>query len=227
MCTLTLALQGERSVVTSNRDENLSRPRAEAPAWHAYNGTELFFPRDPAAGGSWIAHNRKRQVGILLNGAFEAHLKEPPYRKSRGIVLLELMSDRDTLTGMNLIELSGVEPFTFIFLDTLPFELRWDGTNKHFREYPGHGYFMWSSSTLYTTEMRERRQRRFEEFLNRNNAPGPEELWELHAEERIEDQEGFVIGRNDGTHTVNRIQWVRESGRVDHRYMLEKFDRVE
>ncbi len=218
MCTLTLSLQDQRTIVTSNRDVHRDRPRAHAPKWHNVQGKELYFPKDPQGGGSWIAHDRQGHIGVLLNGAFDAHDRAPEYRKSRGLVLLELMSSEYPYAAMEEIDLSGIEPFTFVLLEHLPTELRWDGRDKHFREYPGQGDLMWSSCTLFDRKKQQARRRRFEEFLQQPTRPDPEAYWALQSETQMGGTEGFVIDRPDGNRTVNRVQWIREQGSIVHRF---------
>lgn len=219
MCTLTLSLQHDRSIITSNRDVHRDRPPAEPPTWHNYRGRDLFFPRDGLAGGSWIAHTRDRQVGILLNGAFENHRRAASYRMSRGHVLLELMASEDVRREMEVIDLIGIEPFTFVFLERYPTELRWDGAKRYFRSYPEQGNWIWSSSTLFDRGTRLRRRHRFEEYLSGLPQPDPDRLWDLHGQHRIERHEGYVLNRACGIQTVARVQWVLEQDRIDHRYL--------
>ncbi|MBK9018424.1 MAG: NRDE family protein [Saprospiraceae bacterium] len=38
----------------------------------------LIFPRDTAAGGTWIAASDTNRVACLLNGAFVKHKHQPP-----------------------------------------------------------------------------------------------------------------------------------------------------
>lgn len=218
MCTLTLSLQDERAIVTSNRDVHRDRPPAEEPTWYCVRGRELYFPRDPLGGGSWIAHDREGRIGVLLNGAFEAHHRAPEYRKSRGRVLLDLMSSDHPYAAMEEIDLSGIEPFTFVLLEHLPTELRWDGRNKHFKAYPGRGDFIWSSCTLFDPKKQEFRRLRFEEFLEHSDRRDPEDFWALQSESQIGGAEGYVIDRPDGNRTVNRVQWVREQDSIVHRF---------
>ena len=80
-------------MLTSNRDENAARSpqhldREEIGPKGA-SGARLVFPRDTAAGGTWIAASDSNRVVCLLNGAFEKHHHRPPYRRSRGLMVLD------------------------------------------------------------------------------------------------------------------------------------------
>ncbi|MEO0339976.1 MAG: NRDE family protein, partial [Bacteroidota bacterium] len=89
MCTVTfIPQQGQDFILSSNRDEQASRSPQGLSRIDQFQ-KELLFPRDTEAGGTWIAASNKDQVVCLLNGAFELHHRQPPYRKSRGIMVLE------------------------------------------------------------------------------------------------------------------------------------------
>ena len=91
MCTVTYLPLSDGCLITSNRDEALARDRAEFPTAHDYKGQALLFPKDPRGQGSWIASNHASSV-CLFNGAFESHVPSPPYRHSRGLIPLEVLS---------------------------------------------------------------------------------------------------------------------------------------
>src|ERR1700710_3142568 len=97
MCTVTFIPQGNRVFIAHNRDEKRSRGKALSPREYNINGHTLLFPRDSAAGGSWIAINKNGSAAVLLNGAFSKHAPPPFYRKSRGIVFLDVMASGDLL----------------------------------------------------------------------------------------------------------------------------------
>ncbi|MEJ0082440.1 MAG: NRDE family protein, partial [Puia sp.] len=77
---------------TSSRDEQAGRPLALFPEIYEINGCRVLFPKDPQGGGSWIAVNENGHAGVLLNGAIKVHEPGLSYRKSRGLVLLDLIS---------------------------------------------------------------------------------------------------------------------------------------
>src|SRR5437773_862042 len=99
MCTVTFIPQGDTAFITHNRDEKSSRAKAIAPKQYIINGYALLFPRDSAAGGTWIAVNESGAAAVLLNGGFVKHPYRPPYRKSRGLVFLDIIAAGDTLTA--------------------------------------------------------------------------------------------------------------------------------
>ena len=101
-------------VFTSNRDESIERPLALAPAIELMGGKRLLFPKDPGAGGTWFATAEDGTIGVLLNGAFVRHTRLDHYRKSRGLVLLDIISNVDPLVDLYGYDLNEIEPFTVI-----------------------------------------------------------------------------------------------------------------
>ena len=64
-----------------------------SPSGAARTRLSLFcFPKDAAAGGTWIGVSEKKRLICLLNGGFTAHTREESYRLSRGVVVTQLLS---------------------------------------------------------------------------------------------------------------------------------------
>jgi uncharacterized protein with NRDE domain len=91
MCTVTFIPAADGVYLTSNRDERLTRPDALFPFRAAQEGQELIYPKDAEAGGSWIALKSAGDAAVLLNGAFAKHQLQPAYRRSRGLVFLDIV----------------------------------------------------------------------------------------------------------------------------------------
>ncbi|MES2890814.1 MAG: NRDE family protein [Bacteroidota bacterium] len=161
MCTVTFVPTKQGILLTSNRDEALHR-RAIPPARYPMAGTELLYPKDADAGGTWIAVKDGGNAAVLLNGAFTAHPSMPPYRKSRGLMLLEILSSADPIASFIQMELTGIEPFTLILIQNLElYEARWDGVEKYCLPLDANSRHIWCSATLYDKAAREDRSERF------------------------------------------------------------------
>ena len=171
MCTVTIIPKGDNDfVLTSNRDEAPSR-MSLAPDFYLVNNTKMLFPKDEKAGGTWVGVSERNRLICLLNGGFEIHKRQDNYRISRGLVVKDLLAAIDIVLAIDAYSLSNVEPFTLVIIDwnsSLKFyELVWDGSKKHFIELPKEAK-IWSSSTLYTQEMKEERRQWFENFKSEN-----------------------------------------------------------
>ena len=123
-------------------------------AWsHLPSSALISFPRDPQAGGTWIASTDENYTLCLLNGAFKKHQWDPPYRLSRGLVLLDFFKYNDPNKFRTAYNFSDVEPFTLLIIGSVSNnsteELRWDGQKIHHTELDPAKPFIKSSVTLY------------------------------------------------------------------------------
>ena len=116
MCTVTFIPTKEGCIITSNRDEKIAREKAIPPQSYEINTKKIIFPKDQKAGGTWIAHTEDKIV-VLLNGAQEKHVVKPSYRKSRGVIALEIIASSNSLSYWNNLNLIDIEPFTIVFFE--------------------------------------------------------------------------------------------------------------
>ena len=130
MCTVTYIPNSEGCIITSNRDEKITRKRAISPQEYTIEGKKITFPKDPNAGGTWIAHDLNKII-VLLNGAQEKHISKNNYRKSRGLIVLELMFSDNALDHWNTIDLTNIEPFTIVYFENNNLiQLQWNEVEK-------------------------------------------------------------------------------------------------
>ncbi|MEM6395679.1 MAG: NRDE family protein [Bacteroidota bacterium] len=161
MCTVTYLPTGSGDFVfTSNRDEAPGRSVSELS-----RDGRLILPRDQA-GGSWIALEQSGCLACILNGAFVKHERHPPYRKSRGMVLIDFFSWSDTHDFWHNYDFTNIEPFTMITVKEGGLaEGRWDGERVHFQFLDHLAPHIWASATLYDEEMRKEREKWWSAFL--------------------------------------------------------------
>lgn len=181
MCTVTFIPVKDGFFITSNRDEKKQRTRALSPDTYQVNNVQLLFPRDADAGGTWIAVKDHANAAVLLNGAFVFHFSKPPYRRSRGLILLDILSAADPLNFFASMDLKGIEPFTLILLqDAKLFECRWDGEQKHCTELAVNKSHIWSSATLYNEAISKKRATWFKDWLSNCPEPTQEDIFNFH-----------------------------------------------
>lgn len=181
MCTVTFIPARDRVFLTSNRDEKLRRSPALPPAVYPFATGNLLFPKDAQAGGTWIAAHENGQAIVFLNGGFVKHIPEPPYRKSRGLVLLDLVDSANAYTSFQSISLHQIEPFTaIIFVEGQLYECRWDGHQKHVKQLPATEPHIWSSVTLYDAEVIGKRNSWFAQWLQQNPGPTGDDILHFH-----------------------------------------------
>jgi len=183
MCTVTFIPKSlDGFVLTSNRDEAPGR-KAIQPIIYEVNDVQLIYPKDEVAGGTWFGSSSKNRLICLLNGGFTAHKREDRYRKSRGNIVLDLLVSKDVLASIDTYDFHGIEPFTIILLEwdreLFLYELVWDGSIAHLSEKPLVPQ-IWSSSLLYSEEVKKKRESWFSEFITKNLNPSKAELLEFH-----------------------------------------------
>ena len=117
MCTVLFFPTKEGYYFASLRDESPKRAKAKIPA--VVNNDELSYlaPIDPLGGGSWVGVNENGNVIILLNGGFQTHIREKSYRKSRGLIVTELLTKEMPVVEWSLMDMDGIEPYTLIIFD--------------------------------------------------------------------------------------------------------------
>ena len=225
MCTVSFVHSNGKIIITSNRDEQVARPAVE-PRNYLVNQKNLFFPKDPKAGGTWYVVDDSTNVLVLLNGAEEKHQWNPPYRRSRGLIVLDLFSSESAIDAWESIDLDNVEPFTLVlFQDQQLFQLRWNGTEKSILKLNTNENHIWSSSTLYSKEIREQRAQWFSTFLDTMPEVTFEEMFRFHRyTEADNSQHGLIINRNDKLKTLSITQSVIEQNKITvmHHDLIEE-----
>ena len=185
MCTLTLLPKSDGSlIITSNRDEAPNRETL-FPEIYEENGVKLLFPKDGVAGGTWIGISDRKRFVSLMNGGFTAHERKDAYRMSRGIIVTDLLSSEELQTAIQDYEFHDIEPFTIVAVDWADsfqvYELVWDGVNAHLTEKPV-APSIWSSSLLYSEEMKRKRETWFSNFLFDTVNPDASDILRFHRE---------------------------------------------
>ncbi|MBL7793147.1 MAG: NRDE family protein [Saprospiraceae bacterium] len=199
MCTVTYIPQGRDSfILTSNRDEKPSRSPLQVTLTEQY-GLHLIYPRDNGAGGTWIAASSDNRLVCVLNGAFEAHEKKPPYKRSRGLVALDFFRYRHACNFVDAYEFSGIEPFTMVIYDQGKLaEFRWDGATKHLQMLDAAEPHIWSSATLYDAAIRQKRQYWFDAWRHDHPAAGINEILDFHRTAGEGDPWNDVVMNREG-----------------------------
>ena len=223
MCTVTyLPLGNDEFCLTSNRDETPTRQPMELYHDEANN---LLFPKEPKHGGTWISASADNRLVCLLNGAFQKHKHEPPYRKSRGLVVLDYFEYGTTAQFVTNYYFDGIEPFTMVIFDNAKlYDFRWDGEEKHLLELDPEKPHIWSSSTLYNDEIKNKRIAWFQQWLAAEQEKNAAEILKFHKTAGADDKEnGLIMSRNNNlVCTVSISQVIKK----DHKFSLKYFDRI-
>ncbi|WP_320018517.1 NRDE family protein [Labilibaculum manganireducens] len=219
MCTLTyIPIGSDDFFFTTNRDESPLR-EAEFPNEYHIGESFALYPKDKMAKGTWIMCHENDFSLCLLNGAFEKHKHEPPYKKSRGVMVLEFSEFASTIDFIRDYHFGGMEPFTLLVLRykytrNLE-EIRWDGETFHYRKLDPSKPYIWSSSTLYNKDAREMRQHWFDNWFRQcNNFSGKETIKFHKTTGRDDAFNGLVMNRKEKVKTLSITQIKRKNRMV-------------
>jgi uncharacterized protein with NRDE domain len=173
MCTVTyLPLPNNNFLLTSNRDVSVNRKPASFPIIMETSNGKITFPKDGEANGTWIGSNEKNRTVVLLNGGFESHISNPPYDKSRGLIVREILETTDFWNYLQTEVLTNIEPFTLLILDWQNefqfWEFIWDGERKYFKALNQNQPIIYSSPTLFDASTRSKREQWFKDWLAQN-----------------------------------------------------------
>lgn len=228
MCTVTFIPVRDKVFLTSNRDEKGWRSPALEPAVYPFSTGHLLFPKDADAGGTWIAGHESGQAIVFLNGGFVKHIPEPPYRKSRGLILLDLVDSVNAHDTFQSISLHQIEPFTaIIFNEGQLFECRWDGQQKHSRSLPANRPQIWSSVTLYDGDVIAKRNQWFVEWLEKHPQPSPNEILHFHQFTGDGDSHNDLrMNRNGQVFTVSVTLMTISEANIHMQYLDLKNNRT-
>lgn len=205
MCTVTYIPLGiDHFLITSNRDEQPARSSKELVSLKKDEKT-ILFPKDAKAGGTWIAAASSGQCVCLLNGAFVKHKHQPPYKRSRGIMVLDYFSFENTAAFLHQYDFEDMEPFTMIIRDGNKLtELRFDGYNLSVAPLKREQSYIWSSATLYDQPAQEKRQQWFNDWKIRNLTPEKNAILDFHRNAGDGDPgNDVVMNRNNVVQTVS------------------------
>jgi hypothetical protein len=218
MCTVTYIPSGERAYLVSNRDEKHYRADAISPQAYQFPSGEIIFPRDADAGGTWIAMHDNGNAIVFLNGGLEAHTPEPPYRKSRGRILLDLINAESSSREFSSMSFEAIEPFTAVIWENERlYECIWDGQQKHFIEKDKNQPHIWSSVTLYNETIRSKRIQWFNQWLDQHPEPGLPDILHFHQFTGEGDAQNDLLMNRDGyvyTVSITGMQLSRTRGEM-------------
>ena len=220
MCVVTYLPEVDGGfILTSNRDESIRRPAAIPPRRYVVGKQLVAFPKDAQAGGTWIATTERRTL-CLLNGAFQKHAHRPPYRRSRGLVVLDAFSYDSPHTFAREYDFTDIEPFTLVMVDkandflTLH-ELRWDGSKAHFKCLAADAPRIWSSVTLYSEAVVREREGWFQAWLAAPHVDLAAEIIAFHTSAGKGDPTNDLRVNRGNLKTVSITQIRTQSGELN------------
>jgi len=235
MCTVTFLPLSESSfILTSNRDESQYRKIALPPAKYSVYGTVVYFPKDMDANGTWFAAAETRFTLCLLNGAFAPHKHRPPYRLSRGLMLLDFFKYNNVHDFLSQYDFDGIEPFTLLVFEqnttTIIHEIRWDEKKIYLEWSNASMPLIWSSAQLYPENVIRQREEWFKAWLKANKEFTMEKILLFHKTGGTGNSNTDLLMNRDGkVFTVSITSVIRDKKEGTMRYedMISKNGTVE
>jgi hypothetical protein len=204
MCTVTFIPVNNKIFITSNRDEQAQRATAIKPGVYKMQTGNILFPKDAKAGGTWFALHENGNAVVFLNGGNIKHNPQPPYNRSRGLILLDIIDSDEPFEKFLDISLENVEPFTAIIWSSGKLhECIWNGSSKSFCRLKADMPHIWSSVTLYDDEAILKRKKWFADWQKKNPQPGLKNIIAFHQFNDGDIHDGFFMNRNGITLTVS------------------------
>lgn len=223
MCTVSYLPYQGGFILTSNRDESPDRGITEVATLQISN-RNVYFPRDPQAGGSWFAFSEEGHVACLLNGAFVPYDRSQNFALSRGTMLLDSFKYARVSDFADTYVFNDAAPFTLLLLrkDVID-ELIWDGKELHRAYFDALSAHFWSSVTLYPENVRQERRSLFDDWLNHHPLYSPEEIRKFHRYGGTGDGvNDFVMNRNDIVKTLSISSvWLKDNQYVFNHVNLD------
>jgi hypothetical protein len=185
MCTVSWAATAGGYELFCNRDERRTRAAAQAPTVRRSRGVRFVAPTDAEAGGTWIAANEYGLTLCLLNRYAEDEPQAAGEFRSRGLLLPELISLRDTaevVRAVGCASLSQFRPFTMLALaaDAPPAAACWTGRRLLVCEEGGDSLMPLTSSSFDSTEVVRERVKLFQGMSAGHLSPAAELLMRFH-----------------------------------------------
>lgn len=207
MCIVSLFFEeGGDFTLTHNRDESILRPFSKSIETKEKFGQWYTAPVDLVSGGTWIYYS-SQFAACVLNGAYKPHRHNPPYRLSRGLLILELLQYTSLEEFSAKVDLNGIEPFTMMMVDKLNRDARvlvWDEKQKYLEDLNGREIVVRASSPLYTPIEKEDLEQLFMEMKH----PNPDEIFAMQDRLKMTDNKEVPIVK-----TTSITQIVHRNGK--------------
>jgi len=215
MCSLSYLPSKEGFILSHNRDELPQRESSSA----IKEGPDYYFPQDLAAGGTWMGAHKNGWSGCLLNGGSVPYLRNLPYAKSRGTVILDFL-EKPNLKEFKKQNWEGIEPFTLILAGPGElWQLHHDPNANHWLQLNPKEAHFWSSTKLYHPNIREAREARFRNWLENSETINRQTITTFHLDTQLSPSKGGLrLDKDSLLNTVSFCQFVAQKDQFHFAY---------
>lgn len=189
MCIVSFYKEEDQILLTHSRDESIYRTTSTNIEKREWYGKTYYSPVDHEKNGSWIFYSEQYLACILNGGKIKPKELKPSYRRSRGLVLLDILKYNEVEEFIENEDLTGIAPFTILIHDrknNKTFLLFWDEIQLDINDLSDETFIFRCSSTLYSFEKMKELENIFPKF----NLSSPEIIFKLH--EQIKMKPGDV-----------------------------------
>lgn len=221
MCTITYLPKKEGAfILTHSRDESIKRELSSPPIKRIIDGVKHLFPVDPVGMGTWIGISETGRTAALLNGGNKEHVHQPPYRHSRGLVILDYFQYSGFHEFFNNYNFEGLEPFTLIIIeDGKIFETIVDEDGPRHEELRDDEPFIYCSTSLYTPLSRKVRSKKFHQWINGNPLNNRDTILNFHQKHLFEmEKDKSKVPGNHILKTVSISSVINSGKKLDFDY---------
>ncbi len=226
MCTLSYIPTEEGFIFTHNRDERNDRPTSDKFRIRDYGDASIYYPEDLEAHGSWIAFSDQGCTACLLNGGEKPYERRSSYRHSRGLVVLGFFDYPNAESFFRGYNFEDLEPFTLIIKDGQGlFKVVHDEDKTRLEELNPQQKGIWSSTSLYTHEARQKRELWFEKWLSTTREISAKAIKDFHSTAGDGDQENDLVMSRWGllqTLSITQIEVAGKQASLYYRDLLRQ-----
>lgn len=184
MCIVSFYKENDQVLLTHNRDESIYRTASTSIEEREWEGKKYHSPVDKHKNGTWIFYSEQYLACILNGGKIKPQVIKPTYRRSRGLILLDILRYEKVEDFIQNEDLSGIAAFTILVHDRKnekTFLLFWDEIQLEINDLSAQSFVFRCSTTLYSFEKMSELEKKFPKF----SISSPDELFKLHDQIRM------------------------------------------
>ncbi|MBF0596617.1 NRDE family protein [Faecalibacter rhinopitheci] len=212
MCIISFYKQNDEIILTHNRDESIHRIASPSVEQKFWEGNEYYAPLDEEKKGTWIFYS-ENYIACILNGGKEKPVEtKTNYKKSRGILLLDILKYNSVIEFCKAEDLTNIAPFTILvheIKNKKTYLLFWDEKQLNCNDLSDVNFVFRCSSTLYSFNDMVKFEKKFPKFNNIS----PENIMKIHYSLMMKD--GDII---KGKATTSITQIFATSTKISMKY---------
>lgn len=161
MCTVTIIIRENQTVITMNRDERIDRPAETAP--QCWQDSNITAPMDGLAYGTWIGMNEAGAWACLLNSYDDYN--GPTKKRSRGLLIPDILKQKNVKHPIDFVDLQSYAPFRFLVGNREEiFHYYWNGRELKYTPMPLQVDHIVTSSSWKADKVLPLREAAFKEW---------------------------------------------------------------